>query len=37
MLFSLPNKLLLPSRFSDFFTPLFFPFLTIADFIEEID
>ena len=37
MLFSLPNKLLLPSRFSDFFTPLLFPFLTIADFMGEID
>ena len=37
MLFNLPKKLLLYSRFSNFCTPLFFSFLAIADFIDETD
>ena len=37
LFFILPKKLLLSSRFSDFCTPLFFPFLAIADFVEEVD
>ena len=37
MLFYFTKKLVLPLRFSDFCTPLFFPFLAIADFIEEVE
>ena len=37
MFFILPKKLLLSSKFPDYCTPLFFPFLAITVFIEKVD
>ena len=37
MLFSFIKKVPFVPRFSDFCTPLFFMFLVIADFIEDVD